>query len=64
MITLRLKEDEVRMLEEILSDYLSDLRMEIADTDQGDFREQLKKKEEFIKSQLSKLRTKGSGLES
>ncbi len=62
MLVIELKEDEVRMLKEILSDYLSDLRMEIADTDQGNFREELKKKEEFIKSLLSRLKT-GSGSE-
>lgn len=55
MLTIELKEDDAQMLKDILSDYLSDLRMEIADTDKGDFREQLKKREEFIKNLILKL---------
>ena len=39
----------------ILTSYLSDLRMEIADTDRQDFRESLKRREEFIKKLLTTL---------
>lgn len=43
------------MLREILTDYLSDLRMEIADTDSMDFREQLKRRREFVRELLDRL---------
>lgn len=39
-----LNPEQTRMLREILTDYLSDLRMEIADTDSMDFREDLKRR--------------------
>ena len=42
---LTLTEVETGMLAEILASYRSDLRMEIADTDSMDFREQLKQRE-------------------
>lgn len=50
-----LNAEEVEMLNEILSSYLSDLRMEIADTDSKDFREGLKKKEVLLKRLLKDL---------
>lgn len=43
------------MLEEILSGYLSELRMEIAGTDSMDFREYLKSRELFVKEMLVRL---------
>ena len=58
MVQVNLKEEEVLMLENILMSYLSDLRMEIADTDQKDFREDLKRKEEFLKRFLNRLAEK------
>jgi len=42
MIHLELTPDEAEVLGEALESYLSDLRMEIADTDGQDFREMLK----------------------
>jgi len=48
MILLHFTQEELYMLKEILESYLSDLRMEIADTDKMDFRENLKKKENFL----------------
>lgn len=42
MIHLDLDEKEKQILDETLKSYLSDLSYEIADTDQQDFREQLK----------------------
>ncbi len=56
MIKLTLTNDEAVSLSDILRHYLSDLRMEIADTDSMDFRELLKDKERFIKRMLEELR--------
>lgn len=50
-----LNKEEVEMLHEILTSYLSDLRMEIADTDSMDFREELKKREVLLKRLLNDL---------
>lgn len=55
MVTIELKPDEVEMLRPILENYLSDLRMEIADTEQMDFREDLKQVEAFLKKLLGQL---------
>ncbi|UCF37136.1 MAG: hypothetical protein JSU96_20500 [Acidobacteriota bacterium] len=63
MVVLQLNETEAVSLKEILSSYLSDLRMEIADTDSMNFREGLKKRELFLKDligQLSKPHSKSS----
>ena len=46
---------QVEMLREILTDYLSDLRMEIADTDSMDFREELKRRREFVQQLVERL---------
>lgn len=48
MVTLDLDPDERRILREVLESYLSDLRMEIADTDLMDFREMLKERKAVI----------------
>lgn len=55
MAELILNNDEAEMLREVLESYLSDLRMEVADTDQKNFREGLKKKEVFLKDIISRL---------
>ena len=52
---LELDAGQTRMLDEILSSYLSDLRMEIAATDRQDFREKLKRKEVFLKDLIDRL---------
>jgi len=49
MSTLELTADESAMLRGILESYLSDLRMEISNTDSMDYREMLKVKEVFLK---------------
>ena len=49
---INLTAEEAEMLKEVLTSYLSDLRMEIADTDKMSFREDLKKREEFLKKLL------------
>lgn len=55
MITINLSAEEATMLRAILESYLGDLRMEISNTDQMDFREGLKTTERFIKSLLERL---------
>ena len=55
MVRVELKTEEVGMLREILQSYLGDLRMEVAQTDQMDFRDNLKLREVFIKDLLNRL---------
>jgi hypothetical protein len=52
---LNLTAEEAAMLSEVLTSYLSDLRMEIADTDSQDFREGLKKTEVLLKRIIQDL---------
>lgn len=56
MIQLNLTDDEVLTLREVLESYLSDLRMEIADTDQMGFREKLKQDEVILKKIIEALK--------
>ena len=55
MVDLRLTQSEAETLHKILETYLSDLRVEIADTDLKNFRETLKTEETFIKEFLQRL---------
>jgi hypothetical protein len=55
MVRLELPDDDAAALREVLQRYLSDLRMEIADTDHMDFRERLKETEELLKRLLRQL---------
>ncbi len=52
---LTLQPNEVLLLTQILRERLSDLRMEISNTEQYEMREALKQEEERIKSILSRL---------
>ena len=56
MIQLDLTKEEKDILTEILENDLSDLRMEITDTDSLDFREKLKKQKEVLTKVLETLR--------
>ena len=56
MIQLYLTKEEKDILTEILENDLSDLRMEITDTDSLDFREMLKKQKEVLMKVLETLR--------
>ena len=47
--------EEAATLHRVLTSYLSDLRFEVAGTDQMDFRESLKAEEEFLKRLLAQL---------
>jgi hypothetical protein len=53
MVLISFNDEELNMFKDILESYLSDLRMEIADTDKKDFREDLKKREKFLKELLT-----------
>jgi hypothetical protein len=53
--TLDLSAQETKVLAEVLTDYVSDLRMEIANTDSLEVRDELKEKEALLKSLLSRL---------
>lgn len=48
MIQLDLNPQEQQILKEALESYISDLRMEIADTDKQDYREKLKHRREVL----------------
>ncbi|MGA1796566.1 MAG: hypothetical protein ACMUIL_11980 [bacterium] len=55
MVLINFSSEELTMLKEILESYLSDLRMEIADTDSKDFRDVLKKREHFLTEMITLL---------
>ena len=55
MITLQLEPQQADMLHEILQSFLGDLRMEIAQTDSMDWREELKKREVLLKDLIARL---------
>jgi hypothetical protein len=48
-------QEEALVLKETLDSFLSDLRMEIADTDRMDFREQLKHRKALLMKVLESL---------
>jgi len=54
-VQLSLTPEEASMLHDVLENYLSELRMEISNTDSMDFRERLKAKEVFLKRLLNDL---------
>jgi hypothetical protein len=55
MIKVELNDDECAALKDVLSSYVSDTRMEIADTDSMEFREQLKRRKTIVAGVLEKL---------
>ena len=55
MVQITLTQEEAAALRGVLSSYLSDLRMEIADTDSMQFREGLKREEALLKKLLQQL---------
>jgi hypothetical protein len=56
MIQLNLTPEEKQILIDVLDGYLSDLRMEISDTDSFDFREGLKVRKGVVMKVLETLR--------
>ena len=57
MVQLKLTDDERQTLAGVLESYLSDLRMEISDTDSLDFRELLKERKRVIRKVLDVVRS-------
>jgi hypothetical protein len=55
MIQLNLSQEEASTLKDALTTYISELRMEIADTEQQEFRQSLKKEEEILKKILESI---------
>lgn len=55
MTQLNLTETEVTTLRKTLDSYISDLRMEIADTEEKDFRDGLMQEEVILKKILKSL---------
>jgi len=55
MVQLKITEDERELLIELLENDISDLRMEIADTDRREYREMLKNREAMMKNIQQKL---------
>ncbi|MCL5998154.1 MAG: hypothetical protein M1546_19190 [Chloroflexi bacterium] len=62
MVTLKLTPDEADLLCFILESYLTDLRDEIRDTDNRDFRADLKLREAFLRKLLQQLTTEAEGV--
>lgn len=55
MLQINLTAEEATTLKDVLTGYVSDLRMEIAGTDAMDLRERLKEEEVFLKKLLQQL---------
>ena len=55
MLSLTINAEERELLEDILRGAISDLRMEIADTDSYDFRMQLHRREDLLKQLVARL---------
>jgi hypothetical protein len=53
--TIQLADEEVEVLRSVLEEYITDLRMEVSNTDNMDFREALKRKEEILKRLAGQL---------
>jgi hypothetical protein len=55
MVQITLTLEEAATLQEVLASYVSELRMEIANTDSMDFREKLKQKKEVLNRVIGQL---------
>lgn len=60
MARLELNVREAEVLRDTLESYISDLRMEIANTDAMDFRDQLKEREAVLRRIADALATPGA----
>jgi len=54
--TIQLADEEAEVLRSVLEEYISELRMEVANTDSMDFRDALKHKEQILKRVAERLR--------
>lgn len=61
MVQLDLSEEDSHVLLSVLESYVSDLRMEIADTDSFDFREGLKGRKAVLNKVIEALRLAREG---
>lgn len=55
MLSLTLSAEECELLQDVLRETISELRMEIADTDSHDFRARLHHREDMLKQLLARL---------
>jgi hypothetical protein len=55
MVKIELTSEEAEVLIEVLTTCISNLRMEIADTDRKDFREEIKERKELLKKVVESL---------
>jgi hypothetical protein len=55
MVKLEMTEQQAQTLRDILDSFLSDLRLEIADTERKAWRDKMKEQEDFIKDLLARL---------
>jgi hypothetical protein len=53
--TIQLADEEAEILKSVLEEYISELRMEVSNTDNMDFREALKRKEAILKRLVGQL---------
>jgi hypothetical protein len=60
MLNLDLTTEEREIIQQVLEDALSDLRMEIADTDSWDFREMLKERKAAIAKLVETFKAGGT----
>jgi hypothetical protein len=60
VIQVDLNDEEREILGVVLDSYLSDLRMEIADTDRMEFREMLKRRKSVIQKVIATLEKGGA----
>ena len=55
MLSLTLNDEERELLADVLREAISDLRMEIADTDSHDYRAMLHRREDLLKQMAARL---------
>lgn len=60
MVKIEITSEEAERLGAILEDYLSDLRMEIVDTEKHEFRIMLKERKDLIERLLGQLKQQRS----
>jgi hypothetical protein len=58
-VQLTLTAEGAAVLEEVLDQYLADVRSEIAHTDAHEFRDHLKRKQEFVRKILQQMAAEG-----
>lgn len=56
MITFELTDEDATLLAHIMEEYLSDLRMEIVDTDSSDYKRQLRAEKDLVNDIIARLK--------